>query len=586
MARTAPFLQEFSLAVLMTSTIGCGGSANSNSQLPAGSIHERTATLATNGTVNGLGTVHAVFDFGTYSPDLPLGPSNNWFQPGHNVKPPVALYQLNPNLVNTQLQNMRSSGIDVLVLMLGAGDLATCEANGSCNNGFNDGTWGLLLDDSQYALRPQMQQNLTAILQRSKALGFRKVVLRFGNYDPAGWTLWDESGYQRAWNYLANTRILAASVLANSATRLVIDLGTELIGVNQGQNRNYVQRLWIDYTTIFGAADTIGFSFVADASIVTAGISWLSSIGGVMPSAYAFDVYGDTSNGRNVGASLGSCWNALGSENWKPIMIMETYTNDGTTAAQVSYALAAYPTLNLTDIIQWPVTRAPTCSGCDTNIYSQPVAALGSTTQVSNYEQLANPVVTEDLTPSLLYFTDVNCAISTGTCTIQGHMGYQPTGAYTNWQVYVRQNDGPRALWGCNAGQGVSNFPWIDKSSTYRFDYYKVQTCSDAPTGAPDAISYLTFHFRNVQVATATYGGNRIGQSGCWCQTGNANGNVGSNCNGLASCNYAVYFQTLGDCCPGYTKDFSVNYYCNGALKNTYVAPEAGFGSVATLTCP
>lgn len=448
--------------------------------------------------VNGLGTNYVAFDFGAYNPSFPwlqdpASPNNNnWYQPGHNVKTPVGLYHLNPGLVNAQLGNMRASGIDTLVLFLPASELATCESNGACPNGFNDGTWGLLVDNSRAALDAQKQQNLIAILTRAKALGFRKVFLRFATGEPSAWASWDETAYQRIWNFICNTRAIASSVLANSATRLLVDLAAEIIGEPNGQNQQFVQRLWSDYTYTFGTADTIGFSFVAYVPYVQAGLTWLTQTAAPMPNSFAFDVYGDQENGVDVGSALLAAWNALGTQKTKPIMIMETHSNERITAIELSRMLAANPALNLTDLVQWPVTRSTAC--CDLNLGLQPIAALASQVQVSNYSALAKATVIENLTPSLLSFADVNCALHDSVCTVQAQMGFQPVGAKVNWQVYVRRNDQPRALWGCNSGQSTSQANWIDPGSTWLFEYYKTQSCSDTPTGAPDAASYLTFH--------------------------------------------------------------------------------------------
>ena len=85
-----------------------------------------------------------------------------------------------------------------------------------------------------------------------------------------------------------------------------------------------------------------------------------------------------------------------------------------------------------------------------------------------------------------------------------------------------------------------------------------------------------------IGVSTATYGGN------CHASLGNAVYALGTACDGASSCQYTVDYRILGDPAPGCAKAFSATYFCPGStLRHTlYLAPEAGFGSVATLTCP
>lgn len=460
------------------------------------------SVCASAATVNGLGIDYEVYDFGTYSDNLPWAvdfshptdpPNNNWYIPAHNYKPPVALYQLNPTLVKSQLQHMRASGIDVLVLHLDAVELTACEANGGCPTPYNDGVWGYTVDVSQSALRPQQQQNLTAILQSAVSLGFRKIFLRFDFDNGETWTSWNEAEYQKSWNFVYNTHNLASAIVSNTATLLMTDLGGEQIGLPCPANnpacqyKPWVQRLWADYVGIFGKSDTIGFSFIGDVSIVQRGIAWY---GTNKPNQYAFDVYGGSSN---VGTQLVNSWNSLGSEKSKPIMVMETYWNDATNSSQFSASLAANPTMIVTDLVQWPLTRTASCSGCDANIQNGPVAALNTDTQISNYKQIANAVAADNKTPSLLSVSDVNCAVTPTPCTIQARIGYQPVGLNTAWIIYIYRNNLPRVQWGCNAGSQTLTANWIDKASAYKFNYYKVASCSATPTGTPDAVSYVTF---------------------------------------------------------------------------------------------
>jgi len=471
--------------------------------------------------INGLGNDYEVYDFGTYTDNLPWYQgtysdpnNNNWYVPAHNYKHPVYLYQLNPNLVQTQMRDMRSSGIDVLVLHISFAELATCESNGGCYTPYNDGIWGYLTDDSQASLRSQQQTNLTDLLKYASQIGFRKVFLRFGfaeinnkqyfNYPSPGW---NETEYQKAWNLIYNTRNLATRVLANTATRLVIDLGGEQIGVtcpandiycaNQQStyyyNKQYVQRLWSDYTYNFGTSDTIGFSFIGCSSTVQIGLPWYGTL---KPNEYAFDVYGGCTNNHtsSAGADLLAAWAALGTEKSKPVMVMETYNNDATNASSISSTLAANPGLVLTDLVQWPLTRSPSCTGCNDDIQNGPIAALSTTAQATNYLPIAASAAVDNLNTVLLNVDGSSCVPSSPSTCVKFNIGYAPSGVNTVWQVWVTANNGTRTLWGCNAGtQTGTTAAWITKGNSYRFDYYKTSSCTVVPAqGTASATSYVT----------------------------------------------------------------------------------------------
>ena len=59
-------------------------------------------------------------------------------------------------------------------------------------------------------------------------------------------------------------------------------------------------------------------------------------------------------------------------------------------------------------------------------------------------------------------------------------------------------------------------------------------------------------------------------------------------CAGKLSCSYVVDYRVIGDPAPGCAKNFAVQWRCgkSGPYKYLALPPEAGFGSVANLTCP
>ncbi len=458
-------------------------------------------SVAAPNRVNGIGISYDVYDMGTYTSKKPWfhsyydDPNNNsWYVPAHNFKNPVYLYNLNPNLVHQQMQNMRTAGVDVLVLHMSMGDLASCERD-ACPNPFLDGIWGYVTDVSQQALRPQQKQNLIDILNYATQVGFRKVFLRFNGSLPSG-TVWNEVLYQKEWNFIVNTRNAAHNVLKNTATRLMVDLGGEQLGLYCPEGpcpmvKQYVQRLWSDYTTTFGIADTVGFSAIACPHIVTEGVKWY---GAVKPNEYAFSNY--VCDTMSAGDSLVASWKALGAgETSKPITIIETFFNRQSSAQSWSTALAANPGLRVADIVQW-LTIGKTCPTCDGNFNDEAVAALSTTTMASNYVPLAGKAAVDNPKPSVLNIDGSNCT-STSAAQFSTCAKINVASAGTNalWQVWVVMNNQSRTLMSCGSGPSVLTANWMAKTYySYRFDYYKVSSCSASPAiGTQTASSYISF---------------------------------------------------------------------------------------------
>ncbi len=84
-----------------------------------------------------------------------------------------------------------------------------------------------------------------------------------------------------------------------------------------------------------------------------------------------------------------------------------------------------------------------------------------------------------------------------------------------------------------------------------------------------------------IQVTEATYG------ESCRVTAGNVTQHVAATCNGKLYCDYKVDVAALSDPMPNCPKDFVVRYRCAAEApeKRLKVPAEAGFGSVASLTC-
>jgi hypothetical protein len=428
-----------------------------------------------------MGTNYFAYDLGTYDPNRPSGPGNNIYIPGDNFKTPVGQYQLMPGEVDRQLADMRASGMDYIVLQIEMANLVPCKDDGMCSDGVpQDWLWGYLLDDSDYRLRPAQQNNLIALLRDIRNDGFRRVVIRFADRDVANWTSWNETQYQMAWHLIEGVHATVGQQLAGSITAPIYDLGMEIIGGIRPETKNYVRRLWSDYTNTFGTGDTVGFSTIADTYHLRA-LNWY---GTRRPQMYAFDIY------RNIGTGLTHVWEALGDEQTKPIIIMETYPNDPLAAEQIRTALKAYPDMDLIAVISWPSGRdVPACNGCTPNISLDAIRALDTTTQLSNFAGLASKVVIDNLSGDHQAVEDVNCgSTSTPTCSVKIDGGSSPRDGKDDYEVYVTspQLGGGWSLVSCGEDEsGDSNLNWIRRDVSYEFQSYRVTSCRDSVAGKP-----------------------------------------------------------------------------------------------------
>jgi hypothetical protein len=441
-----------------------------------------------NPTVPGIGVDYLVYDTGTYNPEAPsTWPGNNWYVPGHNFKTPIGLYQLNPGMVNQQLANMRASGMDWITIQIQISNLH-CETDGtgSCNDGFVDGIWGEVNDyDHYYALWPQTQQNLRDLLTQIRALGFRYVVVRFMNYSPGVNNAFDETNYQAAWNMIVKARSLVYSQLAGGMTKPLFDLDGEGPGSPDTVRKQYDQRLWSDYTYTFGNDDTVGFSIIADDYHLTNGLPWFGSI---KPKIYAFDIYGD------VGAGLLKAWSALGAEQGKPILLMETYYNDAQTASQIQSTLAAHPGIHLMGILQWETTRETPCDGCSTVIRGSVLSALNSTGQTANYAPVLSKLAAETSNAVAISASDESCAATTkAVCEVK--LSMNPTGGAPAYKVYVHSPGETPKLWTCQGVSYTGIADWIKRNTAYQFTYFRVNSCNDNVGTSPDAEATLSVRY-------------------------------------------------------------------------------------------
>jgi hypothetical protein len=87
-------------------------------------------------------------------------------------------------------------------------------------------------------------------------------------------------------------------------------------------------------------------------------------------------------------------------------------------------------------------------------------------------------------------------------------------------------------------------------------------------------------HSGRINVVSGTYGGN------CGAPHGNETVHIATQCNGQKQCNYRIDYKAIGDPAPGCGKNYIAQWRCGkGPLQKSLVKPEAGLGSVITLSC-
>ena len=84
-----------------------------------------------------------------------------------------------------------------------------------------------------------------------------------------------------------------------------------------------------------------------------------------------------------------------------------------------------------------------------------------------------------------------------------------------------------------------------------------------------------------IQIVAGTYGAN------CGRPRGNVSAHLAATCGGRAPCTYRVDYHVIGDPAVGCQKDYVAEWTCAGdpTLHRAAAGPEAGYGSVLTLTC-
>ena len=446
--------------------------------------------------INGIGTEYAVYD----APGIsfsPNSPSTEWYIPAQRLRTTVGLYNLDSAKVLSQLTAMRNSGQTDIAIPIWISGIGDCEYT-SCNDGVYDGQWGEVIDYMQGSWRPQHKQNYQNLLANIKALGFKRIIIRFNQYWSSEANGWNEATYQRIWNFIVVTRNTTEKSLAVDGPSVLYDLGGELGGLTSGVNQQFTKRLWQDYTFSWGADDTVGFSFAWAPGRFTSMRSTFQQAGTYLPKIWAFDIYPHAlGKSLDMRAHLQNIANEMGALNGQPIIVLETWDNDATTASEINSALngsSAVQNLNLDGLFQWKLNKSRSLSGLDKHFSQQSLENLTSTTQTSHYIGLkANRRIDITNSNSLkLVLSDTNCATTSSVpCAITERWGSAPNGKVH--VVSVRQNGAPEVLHACVTGSGSQTIPWIVPNQKYQFISRYSPSCS-LSSGTIIAESTITLH--------------------------------------------------------------------------------------------
>jgi len=273
----------------------------------------------------------------------PGGSNYGWFNLSNCEREPygvISNYHSHKETIDQQLKNMYDNGQRRLRIPV--------------FHGRNLDT-GTVVPSNFGRLPAVYEENLKNLLHSIKTTGYSEIVVGFfptGINFPANWQEFNEEIYQENWNFIFHTR----KIVHESGLQYRIDLMNEgAPAPEQPALLAYTQRLWLDYTHVFGKSDTVGFS------IIGSDINRLQEVAkiyqGNPPYLYDLHFYENAYNNFIMAASI------LKGQGW---IIGETYYNDPIEADEISRAIRATgKTVFFTT--QWPLSRNNRCSDVDVN---------------------------------------------------------------------------------------------------------------------------------------------------------------------------------------------------------------------------
>jgi hypothetical protein len=237
---------------------------------------------------------------------------------------------------------------------------------------------GTVMDSTGGDLSASNRQNLTDLLRAIADAGFAEIQVAFMTIDenaPWTWQNWNEDIFQENWNLIYNLH----PIIAGAGIPYRIDLCNEAMPASGlPVLLAYTQRLWVNYTSVFGKNDTCGFSTVG----IPERISQIPNVyGDNPPDLFDFHFY------RNVVVDEYARFTTA-----HQLMNQYGYTNQGWTIGEAYYndPIAARNLRRAMDstgrtvfyLLQWPLQPpAPDYARCDDVSVAPPVNFAAYTAQ-------------------------------------------------------------------------------------------------------------------------------------------------------------------------------------------------------------
>jgi hypothetical protein len=223
---------------------------------------------------------------------------------------------------------------------------------------------GTILESETGDLYPQYRVNLANLLTSIRNHGFTEVEVGFfplfcNSFSSRG-GVWNEDLYQENWNLIVNLH----GILVGSGLTYRIDLYNEAVPQSVDiLGRQYTQRLWSDYNTVYSPADTVGFSLNggADSADRVSQMRYIYS--GIYPPVFDVHIYGvdgfsEYDAFKRIHDAL-AVWGVS-----RPLIIGETTYNDNTSGDLLRKAIDDTQH-SVSWLAQWPVSRN---GGCDVTV--------------------------------------------------------------------------------------------------------------------------------------------------------------------------------------------------------------------------
>jgi hypothetical protein len=271
-----------------------------------------------------------------------------WYRDGE-LRPVIGTFDADSAAVHRQLLSMYANGQRRIALVLWYDDFSyDLYLQGRDVHGH-------IVNSGLGRLPARQEESLRRVLRLVQEVGYQDLIFRFATQNGSRafyWTSWNESRYQKNWSFIQSVRQVVEEETRGGAMRLLYDLDVELGGIHHlGQGRQYVVRMWRDYTRRFDPSTSIGFSIAYAPGLVAAHLAALDDAG-PRPSTLGVDLYSDeyiaiaeiSRELRQMRASR------------MPIIVQEVYYNDQEAGDKIRRAREVYG-VNVRYILQWPLAR-------------------------------------------------------------------------------------------------------------------------------------------------------------------------------------------------------------------------------------